>query len=323
MSLTAQDFTVAVLAHKRPDLLAETLSSYWAQTVQGFRLIVVSNGDCPAIRDICAKYQAELFYEPQELSMYENVRRAQQLTSGAFTVLAHDDDLVEPGYMSALLHLANRYPNLTLVIPARYSEEYPWNSPNRYYAHFDTPAQLGGYLFSGGSFTFSSFCAKTELFKQSDTSVVNTYGKVCDVNFMLQHFPQQGACACVAGPFIKYRLHAGQDCVDFATGPTAVQWLNLTAFYLRLLSATPATRYVFSLQVLRYLRAGWQDWCKCEHATSTYRAFLREARQRGLLTWKELLLGKLLRGRFSHILQNKLLDVKFTILRAPTAPPRR
>ena len=156
MTLTAQDITVAVLAHKRPDLLAETLASYRAQTVQGFRLMVVSNGDCPAIKEVSAKYQAELFYEPKELSMYENVRRAQQLTSGVFTILAHDDDLVEPDYIASLLSLANHYPNLTLVIPARYSEEYPWNSQTRYWAYFDTPARLGGYLFSGGSFTFSS-----------------------------------------------------------------------------------------------------------------------------------------------------------------------
>lgn len=315
MPVTPADITVAILAHKRPDLLAETLASYRAQIVQGFRLIVVSNGDCPAIKEVCARYQAELFYEPKELSMYANVQRATQLTSGLFTVLAHDDDLVEPNYIASLLYLADKFENLTLVIPARYSEEHPWNTQTRYYAHFDTPARLGGYIFSGGAFTFSSFCTKTELLKKADTALVNTYGKVCDVPFMLQHFPAQNACACVAGPFIKYRLHAGQDCVDYTTGPTMQQWLNLTTFYRNLLGVIPATRYVFALQALRYLRAGWQDWCKCEHQKHTYREFLNEARQRGLLTWKELFLGKLLRGRFSHVLQNKLLNLKFNILR--------
>ena len=316
MPLTPSDITVAVLAHKRPDFLKEALSTYRAQTVQGFRLLVVSNGDCPTIKEVCAAYQAELFYEPKELSMYDNIKRALQIPTTALTVLAHDDDLVEPDYLVSLLYLYNKFDDLSLVIPARYSEESPWNNPKkRAHVRFNAPAYLAAYLFSGGAFTFSSFCAKTTLLQKADTSVFNIYGKVSDVNLMLQNFPAQNASACVAGPFIKYRLHKGQDCVDYATGPTANQWLNLTSFYQQLLSTTPATRCLFTLQVLRYLRAGWQDWCRCEHTKHTYREFLYEARKRGLLTWQSVLCGQLLRGRLSHLLQNKLLGLKFNILK--------
>ena len=312
MTFTPQDITVAVLAHKRPQLLEETLRSYRAQTIQGFRLLVVSNGDCPAIKEVSARYQAELAYEPNELAMYTNIQRALDLASGKLTVLAHDDDLVEPDYLAALLHLFNQFDDLSLVIPARYSEERPWNSAQRYYMRFDTPARLAGYIFSGGSFTFSSFCAKTEILKKADTSVVNTYGKVADVNLMLQNFPAQHASACIAGPFIKYRLHADQDCVDYSTGPTMAQWLHLTAFYHRLLTPLRRTRWVFYVQVSRYLRAGWYDWCKCEHKNHTYREFLQTAAQQGLLPWQARLCGLLLRGKISHYLQNKLLKIHFT-----------
>ena len=308
--LTSADITVAVLAHKRPDLLKEALAAYRAQTVQGFRLIVVSNGDCPAIKDVCAAYQAELFYEPAELAMYDNIKRALQIPITALTVLAHDDDLVEPDYLAALLYLFNKFDDLTLVIPARYSEETPWNNPSvRSYIRFQSPAYLAGYLFSGGAFTFSSFCAKTALLRQADTSVFNTYGKVSDVNLMFQNFPAKNASACVAGPFIKYRLHEQQDCQTFSTGPTMDQWLSLTQFYKSLMDVSPATRRVFTLQVSRYLRAGWQDWCKCEHVNHTYREFLQAARMRGLLPCKAVLCGKLLRGKLSHALQNKLLNL--------------
>ncbi len=313
--LTPADITVAVLAHKRPDLLNEALAAYRAQTVQGFRLVVVSNGDCPAIKDVCGAYQAELFYEPAELMMYDNIKRALQIPNTALTVLAHDDDLVEPDYLAALLYLFNKFNDLTLVIPARYSEENPWNNPHvRSYIRFQSPAYLAGYLFSGGAFTFSSFCAKTDLLKQADTSVFNTYGKVSDVNLMLQNFPAQNASACVAGPFIKYRLHDEQDCQTFSTGPTMKQWLSLTQFYKSLMDAAPAPRRVFTLQVSRYLRAGWQDWCKCEHTKHTYREFLQTARARGLLSRQAVLCGKLLRGKLSHAVQNNLLNLKFETL---------
>ena len=310
MSLTAQDITVAVLAHKRPDLLKETLAGYRAQTVQGFRLIVVSNGDCPAIKEIAAQYQAELFYEPAELSMYTNIKRALDLLSGKIAVLAHDDDLVEPDYIQSLLYLFNKFDDLSLVIPAQYSESYPWNTPQRYFIHFSHPALLAGYLFSGGSFTFSSFCAKTDLLKKADTTRTQLYGKVADVDLMLQNFPAQKASACIAGPFIKYRLHEGQDCVDYSSGPTMQQWLNLTRFYQNLTNALPNMRQLFTLQVARYLRAGWKDWCKCEHQKHTYREFLQLAQKQGLLTWKARLCGYILRGRISHSLQNKLLGIK-------------
>lgn len=48
--------------------------------------------------------------------------------------------------------------------------------------------------------------------------------------------PAEASCV-LAWPFVKYRLHDGQDCVDYATGPTAEEWLNLTGFYKKIFDA--------------------------------------------------------------------------------------
>lgn len=311
MTYTPSDLEVLVLAHKRPAFLREALACYRAQTVQGFRLAVYANGGCPEIKDIAREFDAELFYEEKDLGMYPNIRRAIDGARGKLTILAHDDDLIAPSYVEHLLRAFNRLDGLTLAISRQGDYEHPGGARADACIYCPAPAYLAAYIFTGGSFTFSSFCAKTDALKKTDISLNAPYGKVTDVPFMFQMLGPAEASCVLAWPFVKYRLHDGQDCVDYATGPTAEEWLNLTGFYKKIFDAAGGRfKCFFALQSLRHVRIGWRDWCRCEHNRMTYRQYLRLARQKGLLSFTSRVLGALLRGKISHFLQRRL--VKFT-----------
>lgn len=309
MVYTAADLEVLVLSHKRPAFLRETLSCYRAQTVQGFRLAVYSNGKCPEIKDISQQFNAELFYEEQELGMYINIQRAIAGAKAKLTILAHDDDLIAPGYVEALLRVFNKYENLTLAISqtGNYVDSHTkFNKSECIYC--SSPMYLGAYIFTGGNFTFSSFCAKTAALKKVDISKNTPYGKVTDVPFMFQTLTEHSVSCVLIGPFIMYRLHNGQDCVDYATGPTAEQWLNLARFYKQLfIKGSVRFRIFFMLQNFRYVRIGWRDWCKCEYGKKTYLQYLALAYKKGVISIISCIFGVLIRGSFSHYLQQKLI----------------
>lgn len=315
MNYTPADLEVLVLAHKRPAFLREALACYRAQTVQGFRLAVFSNGDCPEIKEIAQEFGAELFYEEKELGMYPNIRRAIDGANAKLTVLAHDDDLIAPAYVEHLLRAFNKCSGLTLALSKQgdYENPEPGDRKNGC-VYCPSPAYLAAYIFTGGSFTFSSFCAKTQALKQADISLNAPYGKVTDVPFMFQTLAGEKGSCVLSWPFVKYRLHNGQDCVDYATGPTAEQWLNLAGFYKRIFDAASRRfKVFFALQNLRYVRIGWKDWCRCEHGKMTYGQYLRLARKKGVLPASSWLPGLLLRGKISHFLQKRLVKLNETV----------
>lgn len=314
MNYTSADMEVLVLAHKRPEFLRETLACYRAQTVQGFRLAVFSNGNCPEIKEVAREFDAELFYEEKELGMYPNIRRAVEGANARLTVLAHDDDLIAPTYVEHLLRAFNKWDELTLVLSSQGDYESASSSADKNKCIFcPAPAYLAAYIFTGGSFTFSSFCTKTDALKKIDISLNAPYGKVTDVPFMFQTLANAGASCVFSWPFIKYRLHEGQDCVDYATGPTAEQWLNLTGFYKKIFQpAGKKFRLFFALQNLRHVRIGWKDWCRCEYGRMSYGQYLRLAQKKGVLAFSSWLPGLLLRGKISHLLQRRLIKFNET-----------
>lgn len=313
MNFSIQDIEVLVLTHKRPDFLKEALASYRQQTLQGFRLAVFSNGDCPEVKEIANHYQAELFYEENEIGMYPNILRAVQNAERKLTILAHDDDLIESTYLENILKLFNAFPDLALVISRQESLGSPVTDTQKNKCIlFNTPAEWAAYIFTGENFSFSSFCAKTEHIKKLSIEVNENYGKVADVPFMFQTLKNGDKSAVIAYPFVRYRLHEGQDCQDYASGPTAEQWLNLTGFYKNIFSVSRKMRLFFSFQNFRHVRIGWKDWCKCEYDKMSYSQYISLALKKGVLSYGAIFLGSIIRGKFSHFLQKKILNFSLT-----------
>jgi len=310
---TAQDIEVFVLTHKRPDFLKDTLDCYLNQTVQGFRLAVFSNGHSPETKQLLGEYAArgvESFYVDEEMRSEDNHARALVAASRKVLVMAHDDDFIHPRYIEHLLALLNKYPQLSLIISGHQSmNKADWQTatPDRQVYHLKNKNEFAAYIYSGGGFAFSSACYKTDFVKRADPYTCKPFGKVGDVPFMVAACGA-GEAAVTCFPFIQARIHAGQDSYDYATGPHAQEWFNLSLFYRNLLERPefPRLRLVFYLQNYRHIRIGWHDWCCCEHEKMTWGQFFRQALACGALCYKSLIFGTMVRGSYNHYFQRKI-----------------
>lgn len=92
--------------------LAETLSSLLAQTIRGFRLVVLDNASTDGTPELAEKIGAgavEVVRARTQVSMTENWNRAIDLADTPYFVLAHADDLYAPIYLETLLGLVERH----------------------------------------------------------------------------------------------------------------------------------------------------------------------------------------------------------------------
>lgn len=309
---TANDVEVFVLTHKRPVFLKETLDGYLQQTVKGFRLAVFSNGHSPETKRLLedyAHYGVEDFYVDEELTGVQNHARALAHASRKILIVAHDDDFIHPTYIAHLLDLYNSFPRLSLILSGQSGESFSWNKPPlRKFYHLKNQNEFAAYIYSGGGFAFSSACYKTEFVKRVNPNQGKPFGKVDDVPFLVTACGN-GEAAVTCFPFIKARIHDGQDTFNYTTGPSAKEWFNLSLFYKNLLENPkyPRLRWVFLLQNYRHIRIGWKDWCKCEYSHMNFGQFCQEALVCGALTKRAIWCGRLLRGKLSHYLQQKIV----------------
>lgn len=315
----AEDTEIFVFAHNRAAFLRQTLDCYLNQTVRGARLIVLANAPTPDVLATAKAYAAkgvETLLEPTPLNVHGCVAYCRQAASRRITVMAHDDDLIHPAYLENLLAAYNQIPDLNVALSAMgdWNDEPFSPSCHRRLALLNQ-AQFSAYIFIGRSFTFSSGSYKTAALKAAPAPDFGSYGKVCDVPFML-NVCQNGQAAVLQFPFIKYRIHAGQDCRTFSTGPTARQWIALDLCHKDIMSrGDKKMQWAYCCNAFHRLRIGWRDWCLCEHDKMTFARYLKLAAQMGALDAKRLLAGILLRGGLRQALLDKLCPFEIMALK--------
>jgi len=153
----------------------------------------------------------------------------------------HDDDLLHPAYIEVAMDLINKYKNVVLVESAMSFEENPTND---YWPNVSTdivcckkPSDIAALFYRGLPLHFASAIYRTDLFKQTFVEW-ETYGKVGDRPFLLD-IAKQGTTVVLKEPYVKYRCHPGQDCVDSKTGPFIHQLIALHRKYYQLLGCNP------------------------------------------------------------------------------------
>ena len=185
----AQDIEVFIFAHDRAAFLREALNCYLAQTVTGFRLVVLANAPAADVLQVTQEYAArgvETICEPAPLNVHGCVRRCQELASRAITVMAHDDDWVHPAYLETILKCYNQNPGLHLVLSAMGEwDEKPFSAQGHSREILLNQSELSAYIFIGVPFAFSSSCYKIEILKHALAPDFGRYGNVYDVRTII------------------------------------------------------------------------------------------------------------------------------------------
>jgi glycosyltransferase involved in cell wall biosynthesis len=115
--------TLAVTTLNRADYLRETLSSVLAQDYPNLEILVSDNGsrdETPALVQRLIKDDSRTRFRRNETSVpqHEHFTQCIQAARGEFFILVCDDDLINPSFVSELVRIATRHPNINVVVPA-------------------------------------------------------------------------------------------------------------------------------------------------------------------------------------------------------------
>jgi glycosyltransferase involved in cell wall biosynthesis len=235
MSRKIIDIEILVLTYNRASFIGATLESLLAQVQPACRICVLDNGSTDNTKDIVQPFATrgvELFCRES------NDPRAcwpelQSMARGPWTMLFHDDDLLHPHYLRDMSDALAHAPRATVGVSAMRAHENPedaqWETVrgNRY--RILTGRQLAARLYGGFPMPFCSAVYRTDVLRQANFRI-ETYGKIGDRPFVIEA-ARAGSAVVMLDPYVKYRLHPGQDSADQATGPFLPEIFALQRYY--------------------------------------------------------------------------------------------
>src|SRR5262245_58116512 len=115
--------TLAVTTYNRPDYVAEALSSVLVQDYSNLEILVSDNGSrdgTPALVQALIKNDRRARFRRNDTTvpMHEHYTQCVPEARGEFFMLLGDDDRINSGFVSALVAVAKRHPDVNVVVPA-------------------------------------------------------------------------------------------------------------------------------------------------------------------------------------------------------------
>lgn len=252
------ELEVFVLTYNRAQLLLQTLTSLCNQTARGFRIVVLDNGSTDNTPEIVKSFEScgvKLCRCEQNLGHKGNYDRAKELASRKWVMVFHDDDLLHPKYIEVAMNLISEYQDIVLIGSAVSFEEKPendfWPDLSNEAIYCERASDFAALLYRGFPYHFASTIYRADLFKSIPMAWA-IYGKIVDRPFLFD-IAKHGTVLILKEPYVKYRLHPGQDSTDINSGPFIDQTIALHRKYLQLLGSNPFTSSGRAFLSLNYI----------------------------------------------------------------------
>jgi glycosyltransferase involved in cell wall biosynthesis len=141
--------TLAITTLNRPKFLRESLVSALAQDYPNLDILVSDNGSCDTtpliIKSIVNSHpRVRLRRNETTVSLREHFTQCVEAARGEYFVLLHDDDRINSCFVSEVVGVATRHPDVNLVIPTNVMM-------NEHGATVSECASPGGEVFDGPS----------------------------------------------------------------------------------------------------------------------------------------------------------------------------
>lgn len=212
--------TIFILCHNRPAYAKLAIESVLHQTNKEFRLVISDNSDNDEMQQLAKTEFPTLEYRRRAPSLpainhfNKNISEADT----EFLCLFHDDDLMEQGYVEAMLKMTELNPNAVAyacnaaIIDDKnvpHDESFESREP---YVKIENPRVLAGRYFSrypNGFAPFPAYVYRTSIVKDLPLDP-QSGGKYSDLTWLLE-LSKKGLIIWCADKLIRYRIHAGND----------------------------------------------------------------------------------------------------------------
>ena len=289
----ASSIEIFILTWNRRAFLEKALGSVLSQTVRPARVVVVDNasddGTAEYVESVAAANpHVELARQPVHVDVCANMTTAVEGARAEYFLLMHDDDLLDPGFVSWVGALLAKEADVSMVCSAQKSfmdgdacddarldglgyEVYP-SRADFIAADFARRLirQCDSVCFPATVYRRS--CARVDVLKG------NVFGKIVDKPFLFDCMGS-GKVVRLSTPLYKYRVHVGQDSSGSANGPYPGEILNMLDAERRALEPNAFYSKCFKALSVRSMKSLYK-WGG--NPRSGWRKFFKEARDRGL-----------------------------------------
>lgn len=256
---------VYVLSRNREKYLAECVRSISSQDYKNFDLIISDNSSSPQIDDYLEQISnsAQVIKRRPNLAALDHFNKIIQEASEKYdyVVLFHDDDLMDPRFLSVCFEKLAQYPQAVAVATngkLLYSDN-PGNKKNNSLffkiRHSSVEIKSPLMLILRYSFPtllgfppFPSYMYKTKFLKNVRMGT-KFGGKYSDVG-MLAQLSKNGSILWIAEPLMTYRFHGSNDSNNTSLGDAFSLYRFLS---LNFPFAIPINTYFFAKKFIKFL----------------------------------------------------------------------
>jgi|APCry1669193181_1035450.scaffolds.fasta_scaffold04854_2 glycosyltransferase involved in cell wall biosynthesis len=291
--------TIYILCYNRPDFAKQSILSVLGQTSQKLNLIVSDHSSNDEVEEMVGKNFPDVTYIRRSPSLrhLEHFNLCIDEVESDYYCLFHDDDVMAPNFVEAMLKFIHDHPNAAAYASNAYIEaggkieKRPAFLSHKKYEVFDAPKRLAERYFSRNqsgiapnpSYIYSSRIA-------GDQRFIVDGGKYADVSLLLD-IAQQGPIIWLNKPLMTYRMH-GNNLGSVESLPDRLRFLAYLKKFKKILGKEVLQDYRSSFIYKRLLRNNSKGISKrfstaksylnnyhCYHYTrlSTYKALMLRA----------------------------------------------
>jgi len=292
---------VFITTYNRAEMLKETLKTICEQTAGGFDILIMDNASTDHTRDVVEEMKKQYpkrnitFVGAEEnVGGVNNLNKSRLMAKKEWAMIFHDDDLMHPDYVKAAMDLLKQNPDAVMA-SCTYVASYNPESNNweNFPKNMNTAAYVvdvkdfAALLFGGLTHNFASTIYKTSLLREQKIKD-DLYGKMWDRPFMLD-VATHGKTVILKDPYVKYRLHSGQDTTSANSGPFAREWFVLLNNYKDILGNSWFNKYGFVYQsfVHSQLRVGYH-WMAGVKSEMEFKEFKKDAAKNAVISESEV-----------------------------------
>lgn len=286
------DLEILITTYNRAEFLKETLISICEQSAPGFDILVLDNASTDNTKEVFEGIKKQypsrnmvFVGSEKNIGGVANIDRARKMAKKEWAMLFHDDDLMHPDYVKNAMDLLAQHPDAVMVsctyTPLENPDDKNWEafSNDAYVTEIkDFAALMFGFIMHN----FASTIYKTALLKECAFKE-NIYGKILDRPFMLD-VAKHGKTLILKDPYIRYRLHPGQDTNTAQTGPYANEYFALMNCYKSILGNSWFDKYgiIYNSFIHYQLKLGYH-WLKSVNSVMKFNQFKNMAAENNVI----------------------------------------
>lgn len=212
--------TIFIQCYNRPTLAKLAIESILRQTNTDFRLVISDNSSNDEMYRLVQAESPALEYRRRvpPLPALDHFNKSASEADTELFCLFHDDDLMEPGYVEAMLDTISQFPNAVAYACNAVTMDDDvirkgsfFESGDRHVV-LDSPRALAGRYFSrypNGYAPFPCYIYRSSVVKQIPLNP-QTGGKYSDVAWLLE-IAKHGPIVWDSRELIRYRMHTAND----------------------------------------------------------------------------------------------------------------